>query len=83
MSRWTWDGTRSQLHLVEHLIPSDPKRADWHWELGQCEAKGANWEEAKASFEKAVELDPKKPEYAISLARLLTERFGQTTESKY
>ena len=72
----------AKLHLEQHLIPQQPGEARLYWLLGQCEAGLGNHAAAVEHFAQAVKLAPKEPEYAASLAGLLSDELNQADRAR-
>ena len=66
-------------HAIEvsgKILESDPLHVESHWQLGLCNHFAGRFEEALASFNNALELDPKLHRSA-SLERGSTRLFGE------
>ncbi len=63
------------VETLEDLLKENPRRQDQiYYILGNCYFTMGNFEKSEASFRKAIELNPKEPDYYENLATLLRKQ---------
>jgi cellulose synthase operon protein C len=72
----------ARTHLADHLLVASPDDPELHSLLAKCESELGSYEQAHQHFEKAKELAPAEPRYALELASLLTKRFNNLDRAR-
>jgi tetratricopeptide (TPR) repeat protein len=72
----------AKTQLTQHLLPTDPENAEFHYLLGRCAASLGEYAEARSHFESATRLAAEDPQYAAALASLLSDRLSDVTAAR-
>jgi tetratricopeptide (TPR) repeat protein len=74
-----YDRARAELELARRKLPND---ADVYWITGLVDRRQGRWTEAVRNFDRAVELDPRNPEFLFEAARnySVLRRYSESSE---
>jgi len=78
MNASRYDTARTHL---QSLLKSVPKDGDLEFRLGRCEEALGNFDQAAASYEHAIEHDPRQIDAYVRLATLLRTRFNRNDQA--
>jgi tetratricopeptide (TPR) repeat protein len=68
------------LSTFRQAVGGEPGEADFHYILGDAEARRGHLEEAVASYREAIRLDPRAGQYSHALGRVL-DQMGRSSEA--
>ena len=74
-----YDRARAELELARRKLPND---ANVYWITGLVDRRQGRWTEAVRNFDRAVELDPRNPEFLLEAARnySILRRYSESSE---